>query len=548
MLRITVRFPLGVYHAQSASDFATAEWPPHPVRLIAALKAAAHGAAGDDLDAALGVVGALAVAEPPLIVAPRAGDLDGSDGEQYVARLRGASRWAPRNHELAELRGGKGVSPRDLGRSRAEVQKVGVAIGEHPVSFEWPDLSLDDAQLAVLTILAEDMTVLGTARSPAIVRIDALGPLSDPLNVWAPTDATGPVGVAQVRVPTARTPDALDQWHAQRSSPLRRDGSVDRAAYVPPFALGEEIGYLHGVDASAVEPGAHDPRWWGDMLVVVVDRERGDDRPKSAASFAFARALRKALLDQFEATGTPGEAPPVLIGRGDHPHAAFVPLSFVAEPPSVPAPPPARSRRTDAAPPRARGAGAAYADGRTLGVAVVLPHPARLPGVARQRRDVELGLGRLLGLDGAAPTAIQVPGVGPVWLTVLGGHDVPATLREARYRVASARWSTATPLVHSRYLPRKGEQALYEQVARECSDVGLPAPVRVAIRRGPRFRGSARSIDARRLPESWVGPLHGPQVHLDLWFEQPVLGPVLLGRARHFGLGLCLPFADDTRA
>jgi CRISPR-associated protein Csb2 len=98
--------------------------------------------------------------------------------------------------------------------------------------------------------------------------------------------------------------------------------------------------------------------------------------------------------------------------------------------------------------------------------------------------------------------------------------------------------------VHSRYLPRKGEQALYEQVAAECSDVGLPAPARIAVRRGSRFRGAPGVIAARSLPPSWTGPLRGPQAHLDLWFEQPVRGPVLLGRARHFGLGLCLPFDD----
>lgn len=102
MLRVTVRFPLGVYHAQSSSDFATPEWPPHPVRLIAALTAAAHGRPGADLDAALHAVAILAAAGAPLIVAPRAGDLDEADGRDRVARLRGASRWAPRNHELAE--------------------------------------------------------------------------------------------------------------------------------------------------------------------------------------------------------------------------------------------------------------------------------------------------------------------------------------------------------------------------------------------------------------------------------------------------------------
>ena len=180
VLRVTVHFPLGVYHAQSAADFATAEWPPHPVRLIAALTAAAHGRPAADLDAALQAVGVLAAAGPPLIVAPRAGDPDKADGRTRVARLRGASRWAPRNHELAELRGGKGISPRDLGRSRAEVHKVGVAIGCTPIKFEWPDLTLDDDVLEVLGELVEEVTVLGTARSPVLVGVDTVTPPTDP--------------------------------------------------------------------------------------------------------------------------------------------------------------------------------------------------------------------------------------------------------------------------------------------------------------------------------------------------------------------------------
>lgn len=550
MLRITLRFPLGVYHAQSMTDFATAEWPPHPVRLIAALKAAAHGRDADGGGPALRVIDALAAAEPPLIVAPRTGNLSEADGAERVALLRGASRWTPRNHELSELKGIRGgISPRDLGRTRAEVQKVGVAIGDCPVAFEWSDLTLDGEQLLVLEQLASDMTVLGTSRSPAIVSIDAAVPMSDRLDAWAPAiDGTAAQSAVQVRVPTARTPAELDAWHARRSTPLSRGGTVNRAAYIPPVALGKEMRYVHGVDAAAEPRPPHDPEWWGDMIIIAVDQRRGEDRPKAAAAFAFARALRKAVLDCYGPEGSHDEAPPVLRGRDAQPHAAFVPLSFVAEVPRDRSTPPAAgARRFDPSPQRVRPAGASFADGRTLGVAIVLPHPSRSPDVVYQRLAVEAGLARLLGLPDGSSKPVHVPGVGPVRLGLLDSRPLPSTLRESRYRSASRRWSTATPLVHSRHLPRKSEQAVYEQVARECADVGLPAPARVDVRRAPRFRGAARSIDPRRLPTSWTGPLRGPQVHLDLWFDEPVLGPVLLGRARHFGLGLCLPFADDGR-
>jgi CRISPR-associated protein Csb2 len=230
VLRITVRFPLGVYHAQSAADFATAEWPPHPVRLVAALTAAAHGGPAETLDVARQAIARLAAADPPRIVAPRAADSDIADGLDRIARLRGASRWAPRTHELAELRGGKGISPRDLGRGRAEVHKVGVAIGGSPVRFEWPDLKLDEDVVDVLRALANDLTVLGTTRSPVLVTVDTACRPTDPAAVWAPTQVDGGTAVARVRVSTARTPAALDAWHAGRSAPLRRTCHRSRSA------------------------------------------------------------------------------------------------------------------------------------------------------------------------------------------------------------------------------------------------------------------------------------------------------------------------------
>ena len=280
----------------------------------------------------------------------------------------------------------------------------------------------------------------------------------------------------------------MDAWHARRTAPVRRDGTVAAAPYVPPVPLGDEVSYIHGIDAAALPSEPFDPEWWGDMLIVAVDRDRSQDLPKAPAAFALARAMRKALLDTYGPEGTPEEAPAVLRGRAGQPHAAFVPLSFVAEP----------EPRGPEHPGAARGA--AFADGRTLGVAVILPHPARVADVAHQRLEVEAGLSRLLGLTTHDAVAVRVPGVGPVWLGLPDSRRVADTLREARYRRPSTRWSTVTPIVHSRYLPRKGEQALFEQVAAECSDVGLPAPARVAVRRGPRFRGAPGPIDGRGLP------------------------------------------------
>lgn len=533
MLQLVVRFPLGIYHAQSVSDFREAEWPPHPVRVIAALVAAAHARPHGDLQAAQVVIDRLSASPPPRIVAPRAAGLDQADGVQRLARLRGASRWAPRNHELAELTGGKGISPRDLGRGRAEVHKVGVAVGELPVVFEWRDLDLDSDARSVLGELVDEVTVLGTARSPVVLELAEDAEPAEADTGWSPGRQSGR-GATSVRVPTARTPDELDAWHARRAAPLRRDGSPPPAPYVPPAALGETRTYRHDLDVleDPVEP--LDPRWWGDLIVLALDPENSEALPRSSSTFAFARAARKALLNTFGEEGGPDEAPPVLRGRGGNPHAAFVPLSFVRE--AVPGP-----RGPDTV---GRG------EGRTLGLAVLLPHAARVKDVSLQRAEVERGLrALLLDPDDRGLGAVHVPAVGTVRLRLIpGARRMPEALREARYRGPSRHWSTVTPLVHSRYQARRGAEGLREQVAADCRDVGLPEPAWVRLRRVARFRGAPQFIGHRGLPDSWTGPLRGPQAHLDLGFEREVVGPLLLGRARHFGLGLCLPFTERSDA
>lgn len=530
MVSITLRFPLGVYHAQAQSDFAGVEWPPHPVRLIAALVAAAHAGPAHDIEVARSLIDRLARADAPFIVAPRrqgdsrlgsAGSSDADDdrgAEHAVAVLRGASRWAPRNHELGELQ--NGISPRDLGRGRAEVQKVGVGIGDLPVTFTWPALELSSGEETVLHGLADDVTFVGTARSPVLVAVTtAPDDVPDRVVAWRPVEDGTTTTAVPVRVPDARTLMQLDRWHERRSAPASESGAPAKAPLVVAPRLGSVVAYAH--DADPRPELAFDPEHWGDMLLLVVT---GDVTPMAPATFALARATRKALLDTYAARGAEGDAPPILRGRGGDPHAAFVPLSHVAP-------------LDDDSP------GGRNADGHVMGVAVLLPHPSRVRDLSAQREAVVDGLTRLV-----LESEVLVPGVGSVTLAPHASRRPPKALQESRYRTSSTRWTTVTPLVHSRYRTAKSRDALLSQVAAECSDVGLPAPKQVSVRRGARLRGAPEYVTSQGLPPSWTGPLKGPQAHLDVWFDRPIHGPIVLGRARHFGLGLCLPFVDSEPA
>lgn len=504
---ITVRFPLGVYHAQSTARFDEPEWPPHPVRMIAALVAAAASLEATEHEAGRRVIAQLsAVPEPPVIVAPRAGDGAHADGRDVVAALRGAAQWAPRNHELSEL--GGGIHPRELGRGRAEVFKGGVAIGEQPIVFSWP-ITLDDDEHAALSRVADEVTVLGTSRSPVLVSVTrTMTPI--PAEAWTPRHGEASDDDVEVRVPSVDLLAVLDEWHERRRADVSKRGKPVRVGLVPPASLGRTCSYVHG--ASPRKPSRLDPQWWGDVLIVAV-HPSSSVKPKIVSTYGFARALRAALLAQYAAAGADGEAPAVLRGRGNTPHAAIVPLPFV---------------------------GHERATGGILGSAVILPHRRRLPDALLQRRAVEAGMRALVA--GANRPTVGTPGVGDVTLGVVAARlRANSTLDPARWRRASATWSTVTPVVHSRYRRNRRPEGLLEQIAADCRDVGIPAPRAVEIRRTSRFAGAAPGIARTHLPDGWRELLRGPVDHLDLEFDQPVVGPLLLGRARHFGLGLCLP-------
>lgn len=514
MIRITVRFPLGVYHARSAtSSTDEAEWPPSPLRLLGALLAAAHGGRTDELTDDRALLQRICDAAPPIVIAPDCVQVGEQTEAGEAARLRGATRWAPRNYVTGP------ISPRDLGRSRAPVSKAGVAVGDRPVGFIWSDLSLDTAELSRLQRLAAEVTYVGTSRSPALVQVDVPADDSHEETAWIPASVDAAVRTATVSV---RVPDALTIATFDRREDARRSATdrIQGAGMVPGIAIGREMPYLYEPSSGAIQ-GELDPHWWGDVIVLAIDQARSQLVPKAAAAYLVARAFRVALLGAYGKPGTEKEAPPILRARGAEPHCAIVPL------------------------PAVWGRGN---DGRILGIALVLPHELRMPDVAQQRARVEAGLSALVSDDAGQPQRdLRIPGAGRLWLTELDRTTVrQTTLRPESYCAPAQRWVSVTPIVHSHWRKR-GADALLRQAAADCAHVGLPEPDVVEIIRGPGRRGGASQItDARHLPEAWRSLVDGPADHLRVTFPRLVRGPVLLGRARHFGLGLCVPDDHST--
>ena len=169
-----------------------------------------------------------------------------------------------------------------------------------------------------------------------------------------------------------------------------------------------------------------------------------------------------------------------------------------------------------------------YADGRIHGIAVWIP-----PGVddMETRRVAE-----------AVRSVNELAGI-TERLVVADQHDrrrwVRATSR-SRWSKPSRQWASAFPVVSDRHAPvqRLGPS----DVARWCRQAGLPEPVAARLSRRPLMTGA---VDLSQSETARPGHKQTrPWVHVELFFARRIGGPVAIGAARSYGLGLCAPVQE----
>jgi CRISPR-associated protein Csb2 len=114
--------------------------------------------------------------------------------------------------------------------------------------------------------------------------------------------------------------------------------------------------------------------------------------------------------------------------------------------------------------------------------------------------------------------------------TSVGGHAAFATARS---------WRSLTPYLPFNHVKPRGANSVEGQVRRELVEFrGLGEPATITV--DPWTRGRFRLSRANGRRE---GPPPVPHdVHIT--FEEPVMGPLTLGRHAHFSLGLMIP--DDA--
>jgi CRISPR-associated protein Csb2 len=108
----------------------------------------------------------------------------------------------------------------------------------------------------------------------------------------------------------------------------------------------------------------------------------------------------------------------------------------------------------------------------------------------------------------------------------------------------AADWISRTPFVPPRHLKPRGKNSLEGQIMAELESRGFPEPVEVTIidpRESPEYLRHRHFTRIRKL---------GPPPAVDcgftikLRFAEPLSGPLALGYACHYGLGLFAPVAD----
>lgn len=182
-----------------------------------------------------------------------------------------------------------------------------------------------------------------------------------------------------------------------------------------------------------------------------------------------------------------------------------------------------------------------------LGVAILLPRDvdaasrqAVLRALGRWERS---GLRLLLGRAGAARLARIASG------------DENGALDPTMWTSPSSRWASVTPVALDRNpgdlfardlaAAAQAVRRAQQTVALACEQIGLPRPASVEVM--PRSPIDGVPSAARFMPFPRTGrAFKRVCVHVDLRFDQPVCGPVLLGVGRYFGLGLCRPWGEAS--
>lgn len=263
-------------------------------------------------------------------------------------------------------------------------------------------------------------------------------------------------------------------------------------------------------------------------------------------ALALTSRLRNAAMSHCPVTPTPawlGGHDATTGKPTELPHAAFLVLPFV---------------------------GRDYADGHVMGLAIALPNCDVVAHAERGRL-----LGPLFCDENGESRDIELKlGSRGIWkLRLEERPEPPLTLQNRSWVGPSKTWASISPVVLDRFPKnsvgedrRAWEAEVCETIATSCSRAGLPSPVEIDLETtswhigAPRAYCKSRPLRSHSLTDETgtlgdgfptmqgrQGKPSRPQIHVFLRFEQPVLGPVLIGAGRFLGYGLCKPIRMERK-
>lgn len=544
MIALEVELLTGRYVATSFNDRTAPEWPPHPARLFSALVATAHE--HEELTSC---------ARPALEWLEQQGapNIEASDAEQRSV----IPTYVPGNYSGVVV--GWGAAEEKLERARealatAEAEGDKKAIKSARTAFAKAEKSFQAETAKALEddgkgdpFRAQEMLPDRRGRQPRampamaphVPRVRYVWPSAEP-----PEDVKTTLGAlsqkvvrlghsssfVSCRVVQDQKADGakLHRWRPSTSQGVsmrvvsegqlnRLEGAFARHQGVEPRVLPAEH-QSYELEGTEKDPAAVSSVFGEWIVFREVAGENGRRLGlKLSKTEDITRALRGALLSHAD-----GTIPAVLSGHDssgkplDRPHVAYVPLADVASP---------------------------YASGNVLGVAVLLPRDIE----SEERRAVLRAIGRWeqRGLR------LTLGRAGALELERLVDSDPRKTLTPNYWTTRSRRWGSVTPVALDKNPgnlrssdPKEASTAARnaeEIVMRACERIGLPAPRWVEIIRRSLFDTAPPARNYMPFPQKSANGKGVSRVcvHIEMCFEEPVSGPVLIGAGRYFGVGLC---------
>lgn len=513
---IGVRYLTG--YAVAALPTGAAEWPPHPARLFMALAAAYHQTSGDAEE--LAALAWLEKQAPPEVIASASDD------------RRAVTVYVPPNDFTA-----KDTNILPQWRNKRQPRKFPrVRPHSDTVHFVWPT-EPDSQHAEALQRLCGKVARLGHSSSLVHVWMQTDPVEQDQRHHYRPAEH----GRLRLRRVNPGTLEYLSDIYreADIEEHFRLDAQVlstrTKAKKQPLLSAYEErfghawvkntpperqrpqmsaaVAYEQVGSRPSPSGSCFDP----DLIVLELSPKSSRFRRLAAATSpkvcdVLRRALMKHAPDGFEVvSGHYADGSPLREA-----HLALIPLPHV---------------------------GGRHGDGHLMGAAAALPKD-----IERADRD-EL----MRALQKVANQCLTLGDLGE-WQVSLVSLDERRTLQPTTWTVAShgsggaKYWATVTPIALDRHPKAKDaieqQDELAAMIRRSCLAIRLPEPVRAVPLPVSVFSGVP---DAGRYPR--LARKDGSkrrQTHALLSFDEPVVGPVLLGAGRFRGWGLCRPYVGGA--